>query len=92
MEHKPSSPSPPLGERVAKLEAIVPLVHEELARMRKLIENNFDDLQDQLEKQNERITTLERWRAGLVSMGALIGSIVSLVAKYLLDLLIGGRN
>jgi len=56
----------PLGERVAKLEAILPEIRDELREMRVLIGERLDE-------HEARITTLEKWRSWVLGAAAAVG-------------------
>ncbi|HEY8415804.1 MAG TPA: hypothetical protein VIK99_08535 [Thermaerobacter sp.] len=66
----------PLGERVAKLEAILPEIRDELREMRVLIGERLDEHED-------RITTLERWRSWVLGAAAAVGAAADAFWRWL---------
>ncbi|HEY8342213.1 MAG TPA: hypothetical protein VIK75_04280 [Calditerricola sp.] len=67
----------PLGERVAKLEAIVPEVRDDLHDLREMLRNELSDLKgmlsERLEDHEKRISALERWRHWVLGAAAAVG-------------------
>lgn len=72
----------PIGERVARLEALLPEIRDELRELRHL-------LTERVEAAEERINSLERWLSYLLGVGAAIGTAVGLLSRKIMDWLRG---
>jgi len=69
-------PDQPLGERVARLEAILPEIRDELREMRKM-------LSERLDEHEQRITSLERWRSWVLGAAAAVGAAASYLWRWI---------
>ena len=72
----------PLGERVARLEAVLPEIRDQLRDLRDLVSQRLD-------AQDARIGTLERWRSYVLGIAATVGTLAGLLGRAIVDWLRG---
>lgn len=70
-------PDQPLGERVARLEAVLPEIRDELREMRKMLSGRLDE-------HEQRITSLERWRSWVLGAAATVGAAASYLWRWIM--------
>ncbi|HEY8414391.1 MAG TPA: hypothetical protein VIK99_01330 [Thermaerobacter sp.] len=64
---------PPLGERVARVEAMVEVVQTDVREIRDELRDVKKMLSERLDEQEARLATLERWRSWMLGAAATIG-------------------
>jgi len=72
----------PLGERVARLEAVLPEIRDDIKDLKELVA-------DRLEAHEMRISTLEKWRSYVAGISAAAGAAAGLVGRSFIDWLRG---
>lgn len=72
----------PLGERVARLEAVLPEIRDDLRDLKRLLTRRLDEAE-------VRISALERWRSYVLGIAATVGTLAGLLGRTIVDWLRG---
>ena len=81
-ERRPEAVSDTVGERLARLEALMAEHRDDLRDLKKMVGRTLDD-------HEQRLRTIEGWRAHVVGVAAAVGTAASLLGRAIIDWLRG---